>query len=982
MPVVLRSQARSVQSTVLVSSPGASTPRLSIDSRQGNAVVTDLIYEGAPFEEVANGNQTENNIDSDKYNIKKCGDKRCKTCSYLVTSYVFNSSYSNKVYKVINHAGEDLSCKSKNIVYLLSCEDCGIQYVGETMQPLHMRMNQHRNSKIGCTNIITHFKETCKNKRFNIQIIVKLKGDGKDDQGQIDDEQLVRRLKFEDGAMKDLRTIYPYGLNEKAKQKTTIQDQNTNIGLLFPPLPRKGPTFRRDRKNRNNRTQNLTKETFFDLVKTWLTGDIKKSFYLIRITLNKLRKKTLKSINEHIMFEKETLFKFDIFYQWYYIISDIIDCKLYKPPIIKKAKKAPKFVCVVNFINKGMDNISLSKIINKPEIFEKLPNRIKIEENNRICVTYKLGNPIRNKIFNYKETVTTIAVQDPPSLTTCSCMQSEFKDPNHGHIITGDLRIVEDAKLRKLLSYGPNFREPKCINYNRCKNEIINSLDDFINSLSERYKVDIQNFNDWRNATITELEKRIYQLKTYVRTKATKPILKNDSSLACLEKLQQDFVLVPIDKAANNIAFICKSFYIKRILDEVGVTDLPSNTYKICNKDVQNVIYNNIQICDKFKLKVEEGFETLPIIYWMPKMHKNPSGARFIVASSKCSTKPLSKTISYIFKLIFEQIQNFHLKSKFYTNINCFWVVNNSFPVIEKLNKINRRKGAKCISTFDFSTLYTNIEHSSLIKELSDIVDFAFQGGNKEFISIKGKNAFWSSNKYDTTFSKEDIKFAIRHLIGECYFTVGNSVFIQTIGIPMGIDPAPFWANLYLYSFETRFMKGLRKSDNVTARKFHGCSRFIDDLICLNDGNKFGESFRNIYPNDLELKCEHSGNHATFLDLDIKISGDEFIYKLYDKRDEFPFFVVRMPDRRSNIPSYIFYGAIRSEIIRIARSTLLLDDLVPRMGVFLKRMLNQGADRQKIVHQCNSVIMNHSLSFDKFATRSELIIEKIFQEID
>ena len=106
----------------------------------------------------------------------------------------------------------------------------------------------------------------------------------------------------------------------------------------------------------------------------------------------------------------------------------------------------------------------------------------------------------------------------------------------------------------------------------------------------------------------------------------------------------------------------------------------------------------------------------------MPKMHKKPSGARFIVASSKCSTKPLSKTISYIFKLIFEQVQIFHLKSKFYTNINCFWVVKNSFPVIEKLNKINKRKGAKCISTFDFSTLYTKIEHSSLINELNKLL--------------------------------------------------------------------------------------------------------------------------------------------------------------------------------------------------------------------------------------------------------------------
>ena len=35
--------------------------------------------------------------------------------------------------------------------------------------------------------------------------------------------------------------------------------------------------------------------------------------------------------------------------------------------------------------------------------------------------------------------------------------------------------------------------------------------------------------------------------------------------------------------------------------------------------------------------------------------------------------------------------------------------------------------------------------------------------------------------------------------------------------------------------------------------------------------------------------------------------------------NEFPFFVVRMPDRSSNIPSFIFYGTIRSEIIRMAR---------------------------------------------------------------
>ena len=86
-----------------------------------------------------------------------------------------------------------------------------------------------------------------------------------------------------------------------------------------------------------------------------------------------------------------------------------------------------------------------------------------------------------------------------------------------------------------------------------------------------------------------------------------------------------------------------------------------------------------------------------------------------------------------------------------------------------------------------------------------------------------------------------------------------------------------------------------------------------------------------------------------FLDLDIKISEDKFIYKMFDKRDEFAFSVVRMPYIDSNIPSYIFYGTIMSEIIRIARCTLLLDDLIPRLGALFKRMLKQGADSWKIL---------------------------------
>ena len=127
----------------------------------------------------------------------------------------------------------------------------------------------------------------------------------------MDNEQLVKRLQLEDCAMKSLRTIYPYGLNEKAKAKDKVKgsEDHLNIGCLFPPLPRKGPSVRRERKNRNNRNEKIfTKESFFEQLKTYITEDIKSSFFNIRITLNKLRKKTLKSIYSHIILEKASLF--------------------------------------------------------------------------------------------------------------------------------------------------------------------------------------------------------------------------------------------------------------------------------------------------------------------------------------------------------------------------------------------------------------------------------------------------------------------------------------------------------------------------------------------------------------------------------------------------------------------------------------------------------------------------------------------------
>ena len=124
----------------------------------------------------------------------------------------------------------------------------------------------------------------------------------------------------------------------------------------------------------------------------------------------------------------------------------------------------------------------------------------------------------------------------------------------------------------------------------------------------------------------------------------------------------------------------------------------------------------------------------------------------------------------------------------------------------------------------------------------------------------------------------------------------------------MGIDPAPFWANLFLYHFESKYVQLLISAGSNRAFKYYATSRFIDDVIAINDGDEFSKSYKNFYPTQLELKLEHHGDHVTFLDLDLTIKKGVFVYKLLDKRDKSPFHVVRMPHQSSNIPLIIFYG--------------------------------------------------------------------------
>ena len=99
-----------------------------------------------------------------------------------------------------------------------------------------------------------------------------------------------------------------------------------------------------------------------------------------------------------------------------------------------------------------------------------------------------------------------------------------------------------------------------------------------------------------------------------------------------------------------------------------------------------------------------------------------------------------------------------------------------------------------------------------------------------------------------------------------------------------------------------------------------------EQKLMSNEQRTKSSASKYIYPKYLELKLEHQGEDAKLLDLDIKLE-DIFVYKFFEKKCKFPFFILRIL-----ICWAIFhhqYSIIYSEFLWIT-FWLTLTDFVPK----------------------------------------------------
>ena len=81
--------------------------------------------------------------------------------------------------------------------------------------------------------------------------------------------------------------------------------------------------------------------------------------------------------------------------------------------------------------------------------------------------------------------------------------------PAAGHIMTGNLKIISDSRIRYIVSKGAKYRFPSRIDFKKCREEIASALNDFGNRWCKCEYVEPDALKEWKVSIFKIVDQRI-----------------------------------------------------------------------------------------------------------------------------------------------------------------------------------------------------------------------------------------------------------------------------------------------------------------------------------------------------------------------------------------------------------------------------------------------------------------------------------------
>ena len=461
------------------------------------------------------------------------------------------------------------------------------------------------------------------------------------------------RRQREEFWIKTLGTASPYGCNDNLSSignLTSPSCSNTNVMNLFPSHSRR----KRSHGHRHYTPAWHNNISFDDLLpfinKPLGIHHIRTK--LFSIPLASLQRLYNRCLNTHNFDTSSLEYKLNS------IILDIANCRMFKPVNSDIPSESPRKFLNMKFANKGIDAINIGNILNHRDVVKNIPPYFKCQTTPKISYTYT--NSIASKIFNYKQSLRDFKLNEHGSQPPlCSCSSSTYLYSPAGHVVTGNLNIVENLKLRDILSKGPKYREPTTFSWKYNFKLVMDSVEDYARRWAKEEEVELDSLSEWIKSIRHLLKRRMYMAGRSVNNKP-KSVFSDTDVTEHLADLHNRYVIVPADKASNNVVFVCKTYYFECLQRELDLDDsISKSTYQRTDFSKDEILANHRSVLSSFAIDTVGKDTDLPLLYWIPKLHKDPYKQRFIAGSSSCSTKPLSKLLTSILTTMKDGLQKY-----------------------------------------------------------------------------------------------------------------------------------------------------------------------------------------------------------------------------------------------------------------------------------------------------------------------------------
>ena len=192
----------------------------------------------------------------------------------------------------------------------------------------------------------------------------------------------------------------------------------------------------------------------------------------------------------------------------------------------------------------------------------------------------------------------------------------------------------------------------------------------------------------------------------------------------------------------------------------------------------------SIQLEEDHRKLLEQWFKRrstkLPIIYYMPKIHKVPLAWRPIIPSVSWMTTPISIIVA---DLLYPIVKRYTIGDETSTEVTPT-IIKDSKSLINIINNLRIRDPNCWLITSDISNLYTNIPTDTGPSIVADLIP------NHSILIIT----------------------LLRKILNNNYFKFNGHIYLQINGTAMGTNCAPHYANLYLIKFELSFINKFKEN--------------------------------------------------------------------------------------------------------------------------------------------------------------------------